>query len=243
MPVTHFTEDRGEFETDSRWTAIEEYTMSHLHPPSRPDHAAITHAAENSAAKGLDDIAAPGAIGKFLALQCRMLNAKHVLEFGTLGGYSTIWMAAENPDLTVTTLEYDSNNAQVAEENFAKAGVAERIECIVGPAVDALPRLYEEVESGQKPRIDFAFIDADKLNNWTYFDWAVKMSRPGGCIVVDNVVSKGKLADAEEAKKNAMVRGGREVVEMVGKDNRVEATVLQVVGIKDYDGFLMAVVK
>ena len=243
MPTKQYTEARGEFETDERWTAIDEYTVSHLHPPTRPNHAVITYAAENSAAKGLDDIATSAAIGKFLALQCRMLKAKHVLEFGTLGGYSAVWMATENPDLTITTLEYDTNNAEVAEENFLKAGVAERIECIVGPAVDALPRLYEEVESGQKPRIDFAFIDADKLNNWTYFDWTVKMSRPGACIVVDNVVSKGKLADAEEGKENDMVKGGREVVEKVGKDSRVEATVLQIVGIKDYDGFLMAVVK
>ena len=243
MPITHTTDDRGTYETDSRWTAIDEYTLSHLHPSTRPNHAGITHAAENSAAKGLDDIASPGVVGKFLALQCRMLNAKHVLEFGTLGGYSAIWMATENPGLKVTTFEFDPSTAKVAEENFAKAGVSDRVECIVGPALHALPQIYHDVQSGQRERFDFTFIDADKLNNWTYFDWAVKMSRQGACLVIDNVVAKGKLADAKAAETDSMVRGGREAVEQVGKDERVEATVLQIVGAKDYDGFLMAVVK
>ena len=243
MPTIHTTPDRGTYETDRRWTAIDEYAISHLHPPTRPNHAGITHAATNSAAKGLDDIASPAVVGKFLALQCRMLNAKHALEFGTLGGYSAIWMATENPGLKITTFEFEAPTAEVARENFTEAGVSDRVECIVGPALNALPKIYEEVQSGQRERFDFTFIDADKLNNWAYFDWAVKMSRPGACLVVDNVVAKGKLANAKDAEIDDMVRGGREVVVQVGRDERVEATVLQIVGAKDYDGFLMAVVK
>ena len=243
MPTRQFSEDRGEFETDPRWTAIDEYTTSHLHPPSRPNHAAITHAVKNSAAKGLADIAAPSNIGKFLALQCQMLHAKHAIEFGTLGGCTAIWLTTMNPNLKVTTLEYEAPTAKVARENIAHAGVSDRVDLILGPAVDALPRLEQEIQSGQRERLDFAFIDADKMNNWTYFDWAVGMSRPGACIVVDNVVSKGNLADAKAAETNHMVKGARICVENVGKDDRVEAMVMQIVGEKDYDGFLMAVVK
>ena len=243
MPTRQFSDDRGEFETDPRWTAIDEYTASHLHPPSRPNHAAITHAVKNSAAKGLADIAAPSNIGKFLALQCQMLHAKHAIEFGTLGGCTAIWLTTMNPHLKVTTLEYEAPTAKVARENIANAGVSDRVDLILGPAVDALPKLEQEIQSGQREKLDFTFIDADKMNNWTYFDWAVGMSRPGACIVVDNVVSKGNLADAKAAETNHMAKGARICVENVGKDERVEAMVMQIVGEKDYDGFLMAVVK
>lgn len=104
-----------------------------------------------------------------------------------------------------------------------------------------MPKIFEDVQAGKKEKIGFAFIDADKGNNWNYFDWAVKMSVPRACIVVDNVVSRGNLADAEST--NNMVLGGRKVVENLGKDERVDATVLQCVGEKDYDGFLLAIVK
>ena len=165
-----------------------------------------------------------------------MLGVKHALEVGTLGGYSAIWLATENPDMTVTTIEYDAAHAAVARENIRAAGVADRVDVIVGAGLDVLPKLYEEIRSGERERFGFAFIDADKLNNWNYFDWAVRMSVPGACICVDNVVSKGKLAMGEEAEGNMMVRGGRECVEMVGRDGRVEGVVLQTVSEKDYDG-------
>ena len=174
--------------------------------------------------------------GKFFALQCRMLGVTHALEVGTLGGYSAIWLATENPNLHVTTIEFDPHHAEVARANIADAGVADRIEVILGAGLEVLPQLWEEIRAGKREKVGFTFIDADKLNNWNYFDWAVKMSVPRACVVVDNVVSKGKLAMESEAAGNDMVRGARELVEKVGKDERVDATVLQTVGEKDYDG-------
>jgi len=168
---------------------------------------------------------------------------KHSLEFGTLGGYSAIWLATENPDLRITTFENDVHHATVSRQNFEAAGVGDRIELIIGPALDALPKLYEQIQSGRRPRFGFTFIDADKGNNYNYLDWAVEMSLPNACICVDNVVVKGKLAAAELAQTDEMVKGGRDVVERVGRDERVDATVVQTVGEKEYDGFLMAVVK
>lgn len=243
MPQRIYNEDRGDIEVDDRWIAIDNYTMSHLHPLSRPSDALLKAASDHAVANGLPDIALPGPVGKFLALQCRMLGVKHVLEVGTLGGYSAIWLLLENPLLKVTTCEFDARHAQVAQENFDKAGVTDRVELLHGPALDHLPRLHQEVLEGKRERFGLTFIDADKLNNYTYLDWAVKMSYSGGCVVVDNVVSKGRLADEEAAKTDSMVEGGREVVERVGRDDRVDGCVLQNVGEKDYDGFLLAAIK
>ncbi|KAL9063358.1 MAG: hypothetical protein Q9161_009506 [Pseudevernia consocians] len=237
------TESRGEHEVDSRWTSIDAYTMSHLHPPSSPNHAALARTLQVCHDKGLPDIGCPSPHGKFFALQCRMLGVKHALEVGTLGGYSAIWLATENPTMTVTTIEFDPEHASVARENINAAGVADRVDLILGAGMDVLPKLHEDIQSGKRERFGFTFVDADKLNNWNYFDWAVKMSVPRACVCVDNVVSKGKLAMEEAAVGNDMVRGARECVERVGRDERVDATVLQTVGEKDYDGFLMAVVR
>lgn len=238
-----YSDDRGHFESDERWIAIDNYTMSHLHPPSRPSHAPLKAANELQMAKGLPEIELPPAIGKFLSLQCRLLGVKHVLEVGTLGGYSAIWLLLENPGLRVTTCEFEAHHAAVARENFNAAGVADRVEILTGPALDHLPRLHQEILDGKRERFGLSFIDADKENNYNYLDWAVKMSFSGGCVFVDNVVSKGRLADAEAAKTDHMVRGGRDVVERVGKDERVEGVVLQTVSEKDYDGFLYVAIK
>ena len=177
----------------------------------------------------------------------------------TLGGYSAIWLATENPKMQITSIEFDPYNAKVARQNIEAAGVSKQIEVIVGAGIDVLPKLYEDIQTGEREKFGFSFIDADKLNNWNYFDWAVKMSVSRACIVVDNVVSKGKLADPDMVKaidlvngerKEAekvweeekvdylvnMVKGAREVVEKVGKDDRVDGCVLQTVGEKDYDG-------
>ena len=249
MTASRATVDRfyQQHPPDEKWAAVDKYALSHLHPPSRSNHSILQQAAAESTAKGLQPIASPTAQAKFFALQCQMLKARHVLEFGTLGGYTAIWLATENPQLRVTTLEYNPHTAAVAKENFAAAGVSDRVECIVGPALDAMPQLYEDVASGRKAKIDFAFVDADKSNNWNYFDWAVKMARPGACIVVDNVVLWGYLAHEkipdEWEMLEDMLQGAREVVEKVGRDERVEAMVMQTVGEKGYDGFLMAVVK
>ncbi|KAF6237153.1 hypothetical protein HO173_004621 [Letharia columbiana] len=188
------TEGRGDYETDSRWTSIDAYTVSHLHPPSRPNHSALTRALRACDAHGLPDIGCPSPHGKFFALQCRMLGVRRTLEVGALGGYSAIWLATEDPAMAVTSVERDP--------------------CRAGRGL--LPRLHAEVESGARERFGFAFIDADKVNNYRYFDWAVRMSVPGACVCVDNVVSRGKLAMAEEAARNDMVRGARECVERVG---------------------------
>ena len=250
FPPTHAfveTESRGAFETDTRWVAVDEYTTSHLHPSTRPSHAILKAAKDHAAASGLDDIACPAAVGKFLALQARLVNATHALEVGLLGGYSALWILLENPQLKkLVTLEVDPNSARVAQENFEKAGISpDRYEIILAPAAETLPRLFEDVQSGKRERFSYAFIDADKVNNWTYFDWAVRMSHPGrSVIIVDNVVSKGRLADPVYVElEDHMVLGGRKVVEKAGQDDRVDTTVLQVVSDKDYDGFLYATVK
>lgn len=232
------TSTRGVYETDSRWTSIDTYTMSHLHPPTRPNHTALTRTLQVCSSRGLPEINCPPPHGKFFALQCRMLGVKHALEVGTLGGYSAIWLATENPTMTVTSIEYDPTHAQVARDNITAAGVADRVDVILGAGADVLPRLWEEIEGGERERFGFTFIDADKLNNYHYFDWAVRMSVPGACVCVDNIVSKGRLAMEEEAAENHMVRGARECVEKVGRDERVDGTVLQTVGEKDYDGFV-----
>ena len=152
-------------------------------------------------------------------------------------------MATSSPHVKVTTIEIDPEIAEIARENIRFAKLEDRIELIVGAALDVLPRLATEIEQKKRERFDFSFIDADKENAWPYFDWAVKMTVPRGVVYVDNVVRKGLLADAELAKQEPIVAGIRRVVEEVGKDLRVDAVVLQTVGEKNYDGFLMAVVK
>ena len=231
----------SEYEKDPRWSAVDDYTFTNLHPSTRPNHSVLTYALENSLKKGLPDIATYAVFSKYLALQCRLSGATHALEVGTLGGYTSIWLATENPNLRVTTLEVNPMHAEVARENIEKAGVSDRVEVRVGKALEILPELYEEVKRGEKDKIGFVYIDADKVNNVAYFDWAVKMCKPRACLFVDNVVRRGKLA-IEDNKEGQNV-GSRALVETVGKDKRVDGVVMQTVGEKDYDGFLMAVVK
>lgn len=230
-------------EQDPRWTAVDAYQFPRLSPPSRPYHSAIEYAYKNSIAKGLEDISVAPSQGKFLAIQCQIIDARHVLEIGTLGAYSTIWMASASPAVHITTLEIDPHIAEIARENIHFAGLDDRVEVIVGAALDVLPRLAAEISQGKREKFDFSFIDADKENALPYFDWAVTHTRPRGVVYVDNMVRKGLLADAELAKTNAIVAGIRRAVEGIGKDERVEACVLQTVGEKNYDGFLLAVVK
>lgn len=152
-------------------------------------------------------------------------------------------MAALNPGLRVTTVEVDAKHAEVARKNFAAAGVADRVEVIVGKGVDVLPVLLEEVLKGKREVFDFAFIDADKENNWTYFDLAVKAGRSGMGIVVDNVVRRGRIVSEDpEVQAEEGVKGARKVIEGAGRDERVEAVVMQLVSEKSYDGFVFAVV-
>jgi predicted O-methyltransferase YrrM len=236
------------YEQDPRAMAVDAYTSSHLLPSTKPMNKALEHALQNSVDKGLPDIACYPMQGKFLAVQCRIANAKNVLEIGTLGGYSSIWFASAGSDVHVTSVEVDRKHREVAMENIAFAGLSDRIEVILGAGLDVLPKLAREVEKGKRQKFDFVFIDADKENNWEYFQSVIPMVRAKTCIYVDNVVRKGNLASAEAAKEAAAkgdlrIEGCRKLVENVGRDDRVEALVLQTVSEKNYDGFLMAVVK
>ncbi|KAK0664982.1 O-methyltransferase MdmC [Lasiodiplodia hormozganensis] len=226
------------------WEPVDNYTTSHLDARLKPSLTeALDHADKNSQAKGLPDIAVSRPQGKFLMLQARLLRTKHVVEVGTLGGYSSIWFAHASPDIKVTTIEVNEHHAAVARENLKFAGVDDRVEVLVGSGSDVMAKLVDEVNQGKRERFGLAFIDADKENNWTYFDHAANMSIPGACLIVDNVVRQGSLADAEFAKTNSRTAGSRLLVEKVGQDERTDAMVMQTVGGKSYDGFLFAVVR
>jgi predicted O-methyltransferase YrrM len=230
------------YEKDPRWTAVDDYSFAHLHPSSRctPTNEALNHALSTSTAQGLPDIAVSASQGKYLQLQARLLKAKNVLEVGTLGGYSTIWLAHASADVKVVSVEVDAHHAEVARANLEHAGVADRVDVRLGAGVDVLPQIKEEVEQGRLGRFQLVFIDADKENNWNYVDIAIGMCEPGACIIVDNVVRKGKLAEETDDPR---VAGARRVVENVGRDERLDGVVVQTVGDKNYDGFLIAVVK
>lgn len=232
----------ADYEHDPRRTSVDAYTISHLHPASRPNAATLNFTLENIRDQGMLDDSTYPAFGKYLALQCRIGNVKHALEVGTLGGYTSIWIATQNPEIHITTLEVNPKHADVARHNIEAAGVSNRVDIIVGPALETLSRLQAEVESARRPRFGFVFIDADKANNWNYFDFAANMTLPGGPIFVDNVVRRGNVVNEEmlDAEPN---QGARKVIEEVGVDQRVDAVVMQTVGEKNYDGFLMAVVK
>jgi len=225
-------------------TAVAEYTESHLVPPTAP----FTQAYANSTAHGIPEIAISPAQGKFLSLLTTISGSRNVLELGTLGGYSSLWFANalknRNGAGKVTSIEIDPARKDVALQNLEYAGVKvpEEVEILLGAGLDVLPKLKGEIEDGKRERFDFVFIDADWDNQYAYFDWGVQLSKgTGAVVVVDNVVRQlleiGAVGGAERDTKV------ENLVERVGKDQRVDATVLQTVGSKDYDGFLLAVVK
>ncbi|MER9445854.1 O-methyltransferase [Mesorhizobium sp. M0340] len=186
---------------------------------------------------GLPAIDVSPAQGKLLSLLARMQGAKKVLEIGTLGGYSTIWMARALPvDGKVVTLELDPHHASVARSNFERAGVSDRVELRVGPALQSLAALAAE-NAGP---FDFIFIDADKPNNPHYLSWAMRLSRPGTVIVCDNVIRDGAVVN--EDGRDANVEGARAAFSFIGGDKRLEGTAIQTVGAKGYDGFAIAIV-
>jgi len=188
-------------------------------------------------AAGLPPIEVAPNQGKLLALLCAMTRARRVLEIGTLAGYSALWFArAVGPEGHVTTLELDPRHAAVARENLARAGIGHRVEVVVGPATETLRAL---VDAGTEP-FDLVLIDADKPNNPRYLEEAVALSRPGTVIVVDNVVRGGAVADP--ADESPAVVGSREVLALLGAHPRLDATALQTVGSKGWDGFALAVV-
>ncbi|QGM46377.1 O-methyltransferase [Methylocystis heyeri] len=190
---------------------------------------------EANKAAGLPQIDVSPAQGKFLYLLARSMGARNILEIGTLGGYSTIWLArALPPGGRAITLEYDQKHAETARANIAREGLGDRVDIRVGAALDLLPKLQEE---GFGP-VDFFFIDADKENNADYFDWALKFARPGSLIVVDNVIRAGAVADLANSDSTAVA--ARALFERVSAEPRVSATALQTVGSKGWDGFLLA---
>jgi predicted O-methyltransferase YrrM len=216
-----------------QWTAVDRYITDHLVPPD----PALIAALETSIAAGLPTINVTPNLGKLLNLLAQMLGARNILEIGTLGGYSTIWLArALPPGGRLVTLESDAKHADVARANIARAGLAAVVELQLGLARDTLPQLAAE---GRGP-FDLIFIDADKVSTPEYFTWALKLSRRGSLIVVDNVIRNGAVADAANA--DASVQGMRGFYELLTKEPRVSATAIQTVGSKGYDGFAVVLV-
>lgn len=231
-------------EPGPKWIATDLYTLSHLDPSTSHNSAILESTLDNSIAQGLPDIYSSRAFAKFLALQAKAIDAKHFLEVGTLGGFASIWLASENPNLKVTTLEYNPHHAEVARKNIANAGLSGRIIVHVGPAMETLPTVLYEIDAGKLSKFDMVYVDADKENNWNYVDTAINGCRKGAIIIVDNVVQGGEIASGNDlSDKPQYVAGAREVIENVGKDGRVTATVIQTVGGGRHDGFLYAVVQ
>ncbi len=214
---------------DPRWGEVDGYIRDKL----LGDDAILTATLAANAAGGLPDIDVSPAQGRMLHLLARMARARRILEIGTLGGYSTIELARALPDGgSLVTLELDPHHVAVARENIAQAGLMERVEVLVGPAAATLAMLDGP--------FDFVFIDADKPSNVTYLREALRLTRPGATIVVDNVVREGKLLD--DASDDPRVTGTRALFDAVAAEPRLTATVVQTVGVKKWDGFLLAVV-
>jgi predicted O-methyltransferase YrrM len=213
------------------WDAVDEFFDRTLVTPD----AVFDDVLRRSEAAGLPAISVTASQGKLLALLAESVGARHALEIGTLGGFSAIWIArALAAGGRLVTIEAEPRHAVVARESFARAGVLDRIDLREGQALDVLPQLTGTT-------IDFTFIDADKPNTPAYFDWAIRLSRPGALVVIDNVVREGEIADAAKADASALAM--RRVCEQAGNDARISATAVQTVGSKGYDGFLLARVR
>jgi predicted O-methyltransferase YrrM len=220
--------------TQELWTAVERYVVDSV-IGSDPVLDEVLRA---NAAAGLPSIDVAPNEGKLLYLLAKIRGAKRVLEIGTLGAYSTIWLARSLPaEGRLLTLEVSAKHAEVAAKNIARAGLSARVEVRLGPASESLAKLHEV---GEAP-FDFIFIDADKPSNPKYLEWALKLSRPGTVIVVDNVIREGEIIDADN--KDASVQGVRRLFAMMATEPRIDATALQTVGSKGYDGFVMGIVK
>jgi predicted O-methyltransferase YrrM len=216
--------------TEDLWKAVDDYFTGHLLPPDPVLDAALD-ANVQGRLPAIDVSAAQGALLQMLA---RSIGARRILEVGTLGGYSTIRLARALPaDGSLVTCEVDPHHAEVASANLKRAGLDGLVDIRVGPALDTLPTL--------EGPFDLAFIDADKVSNAAYFEQAVRLSRPGGLIIVDNVVRGGRVVETDDT--DPAVVGTRRLVEAVAAEPRVEATAIQTVGAKGYDGFLIARVR
>lgn len=215
-----------------RWTEVDNYLTEQLVPQDE----ALLAALENNQAAGLPAIDVAPNQGKLLNLLAKMTGAKRILEIGTLGGYSTLWLARALPDGgKVITLEYEPNHAEIAAQNIRRAGLEHKVTLRVGAALDTLPTLADAAP------FDMIFIDADKRNNPAYLEWAIRYSRPGTLIIGDNVVRNGHVADGDTSDWN--IQGIRDFLTMMGSDPRLDATAIQTVGAKGWDGFSLALVK
>ena len=216
------------------WTRVDDYLSRTL----VPDDAVLAAALAASDAAGLPAIQVTPNQGRFLQLLARSLGARAILELGTLGGYSTLWLARGlAPGGRLVTLEAEPRHAQVAQASFARAGLSDVISIRVGPALDTLPKLVAE---GAGP-FDLVFIDADKPSLPDYFQWSLRLSRPGTVLVVDNVVRDGEVAD--EGSADPSVQGVRRMNALIAAEPRVSGTALQTVGSKGYDGFAFVLVE
>jgi predicted O-methyltransferase YrrM len=220
--------------TERQWRTVDAFFTGTI---IKQDGALEAALAANAAA-GLPQIDVSPPHGKLLHLLARMAGARKALEIGALGGYSAIWIArALPPDGRLVTLEADENHARIARENIARAGLTEKVDIRVGPALDNLPK----IEAERLGPFDFVFIDADKSNNENYLSWALRLSRRGTAILVDNVVREGRIADA--SSRDPDVTGTRKMFEMMAHEPRLAATAIQTVGDKGWDGFALAIVK
>ncbi|MDT0611978.1 O-methyltransferase [Streptomyces lancefieldiae] len=213
------------------WDDVDAYFINHLSPNDDPLEAAL----RESDAAGLPQVNVTANQGKLLQLLAQIQGARTILEIGTLGGYSTIWLARALPaDGRLVTLEYSDRHAEVATRNIARAGLDALVDVRVGPALETLPELADE----NPAPFDLVFIDADKGNNPHYLEWALKLTSTGSLIVVDNVVRGGRVADADSTADD--VRGTRAAIELIGSHPRLSGTAVQTVGSKGYDGFALA---
>jgi len=212
-----------------KWSAVDEYLEKQLIPKDE----ILTQVLVNNQRAGLPAIDVSPTQGQLLALFVRMTRAKRILEIGTLGGYSTLWMARELPTGgELLTLEADPLHAAIARENLQLAGVAHQVTVAEGPALQTLENL------GERPPFDLIFIDADKPNNPNYLKWAMHYARPGTLIIGDNVVRDGEVTNPTTT--DASVQGVRKFIEMIGADPRLTVTAMQTVGVKGWDGFTLA---
>lgn len=213
------------------WDDVDEYFTTHL----SPDDEALEAAMRDSEAAELPRAAVTAPQGKLLQLLAQIQDARTILEIGTLGGYSTIWLARALPaDGRLISLEYSAKHADVATRNIARAGLDKIVEVRVGPALESLPKLADE----NPAPFDLVFIDADKVNNPHYVEWALRLTRAGSLIIVDNVVRGGRITDPASTAPD--VRGTRAAIELIGSHPRLTGTAIQTVGSKGYDGFALA---
>ena len=219
--------------TQELWTSVDNYFSGLL----VPEDTALKQTIASSAAGGLPAIQVSAVQGKLLHLLARMIPARKILEIGTLGGYSTIWMARALPDDgRVITLEADAKHAEVAQKNFERAGVESKVELRLGKALDTLPQIAAQACGP----FDLIFIDANKSNMPEYFEWSLRLARPGTLIVADNVVRDGRVIEANSGDPD--IDGVRRFAELASKEKRVSATALQTVGGKGYDGLALLLV-